>query len=166
MQNLSFAIVINTVVFLVWFFLFQKDRNKGLEALKSGLQAIFSMLPFILIIICVLGVLSSFISPKLISQYLGDHAGKGGFLLISVFSSFLQIPGIIAFPIAASLRQNGAAISVVAVFACASTMASVVTFPIEIKYLGKKLPFIRIFITYIISVSVGFLTGLIFHLFT
>ncbi len=73
----------------------------------------------------------------------------------------MQIPGIIAFPVAATLKAGGATVATVAVFASASTMSSVMTLPLEMKYLGKKLPFIRIGLTYVICVIVGALTGYI-----
>jgi len=166
MNNLIFAVLVNGIVIIGWLYLLSKDKDKGIKAVKIGLQTIFSMLPMILIIISALGVISSFITPDQISKTLGSQAGLKGFLFISVVSSFMQIPGIIAFPIAATLRESGAAIATVAVFACASTMSSVITFPIEIKYLGKKLPIIRICLTYIICIIVGLLIGFIFKLFS
>ena len=165
MKDFTFAIIINTVIFIAWLYLVIRDKKKGLQAVKIGLQTIFEMLPLIMVIIGSLGILSSFITPEQISNYLGDRSGLKGFLFISIISSFLQIPGIIAFPIAQVLRQSGAAIGTVAVFASASTMSSIITLPIEMKYLGKKLPFIRIGLTYVICVLVGFATGLIFRLF-
>jgi len=165
MNNILFAAVVNGIILAAWLVMTFKDKKKGLKALETGLQIIFSMLPLILIIIGLLGLFSSFVSPESIAAYLGDHAGIKGFLFISVLSSFLQIPGIIAFPIAATLRQGGAALGTVAVFCCASTMASIFTLPIEMKYLGKKLPFLRIGLTYVISIIVGLLTGLAFKLF-
>lgn len=164
MSNYLFALIINGIVIAIWIFLLVKNKNKGLKMLRVGWQTIFDMLPLILIIISALGIFSSFVSPDEISKYLGDQSGAKGFLFISVISSFMQIPGIIAFPIAAMLLKSGATIAVVAVFACASTMSSVITLPIEMKYLGKKLPFLRIGLTYIVCVIVGSLTGLILHL--
>jgi len=164
MKDFLFAAIVNGVVFIAWFILLIKNKSQGWQAIKIGFRTIFDMLPIILIIISLLGIVSSFVNPNQISNYLGDRSGIKGFLFISVISSFLQIPGIIAFPIAATLLKSGAAISTVAVFACASTMSSVLTLPLEIKYLGKKLPIIRIGLTYIICVIVGLLTGLILHL--
>ena len=165
MNNLVFAAIINGIIIAIWLFLLFRDKKKGLQALKIGWQTIFAMLPIILIIIGLIGVFSSFTNPDNIAKYFGDRAGIKGFLFVSLVSSFLQIPGIIAFPIASTLYQSGAAVSTVAVFACASTMASVFTLPLEMKYLGKKLPFIRIGLTFFICIAVGFLTGAIFHLF-
>ena len=164
MKNLLFPIGVNGVVFILWLLLFVKDRKKGMLAIRTGWETIWSMLPFILIIIGLIGIGSSFINPESIARYLGDQAGIKGFLFVSLFSSLLQIPGIIAFPIAAKLYESGAAVSAVAVFACASTMASIFTFPLEMKYLGRKFPVIRIGLTYILCVVVGLGTGVIVHL--
>jgi len=164
MNNLLFAILVNGAVIAIWLYICIKDKEKGLKALTTGWQTILGMLPLILIIVGLIGLFSAFFTPDNIANYLGDQAGLKGFFFVSVFSSFLQIPGIIAFPIAATLYHGGAAVGTVAVFACASTMASIFTLPIEMKYLGKKLPFIRVGLTYLISVTVGLLTGLIFHL--
>lgn len=165
MNNLLFALIVNSVVFLLWLVMFVKNKEKGLQALKVGSQTILGMLPLILIIIGGIGLFTTSLSPENITKYLGERAGISGFIFVSLFSSLMQIPGIIAFPIAATLLKSGAAISVVAVFAGASTMASVFTFPIEIRYLGKKFAVIRILLTYVVCVIVGILTGIIFHLF-
>lgn len=166
MSNLLFASIVNGVVMIGWLFLISKDKEKGIKAVRIGLQTILSMLPMIIIILSILGVASSFVTPNQISNILGDQAGLRGFFFISVISSFMQIPGLIAFPIASALRESGAAIATVAVFASASTMSSIITFPLEIKYLGKKFAVIRISLTYIICVIVGLSVGLIFKLFS
>ncbi len=164
MKDYLFALIINGIVVGIWIFLLVKNRSKGWKMLRVGWQTIFDMLPLILIIISALGVFSSFVGKDEISKYLGAQSGSKGFFFISIVSSFMQIPGIIAFPIAAMLLQSGATIAVVAVFACASTMSSIITLPIEMKYLGRKLPFLRIGLTYIVCVIVGSLTGLILNL--
>ncbi|MCL5969997.1 MAG: permease [Patescibacteria group bacterium] len=164
MDNILFAAGVNGILFLVWLILLYKNQKKACEALKVGLQTIFSMLPLILIIIGCIGIFTTFLTPANIAKFFGDQAGVGGILYVSIFSSLLQIPGMIAFPIAAMLYQNGAAVSIVAVFAGASTMASVFTLPLEIKYLGKKFALIRVGLTYIVCLIVGVMTGFIFHL--
>lgn len=164
MNNLFFAIIINGILLLIWLWILLKNPQRGKQALKIGLQTIFSMLPLILIIIGSIGIFTTTLTPANITKYLGDQAGIGGFLFVSLFGSFLQIPGVIAFPIAAMLLQNGAAVSVVALFAGTSTMSSIFTLPLEIKYLGKKFALTRVILTYFVCVIVGILTGIIFHL--
>lgn len=166
MNNLLFAIIVNGVVLTIWLVIFLKDKEKGLKAIKVGLQTILSILPILLIMVGLIGLFSSFINPSDIAKYLGEQAGISGFLFVALFSSFLQIPGIVAFPIAATLFKSGAAVSIVSLFACAATMASVFTLPLEMKFLGKKLPIIRIGLTVIVSIIVGLLTGILFHLVT
>jgi len=164
MKSFLFPLIINGIMLVIWFILFLKDRKKALTALSVGWQTLWSILPFLFIIIGLLGIGSSFVHSDNIAVYLGEKAGVKGFIFVSIFSSFLQIPGIIAFPITAKLYESGAAVSTVAVFACASTMASIFTFPLEMKYLSKKFPVIRIGLTYVLCVMVGLGTGVIVHL--
>ncbi|MFA6594476.1 MAG: permease [Candidatus Buchananbacteria bacterium] len=165
MQDYLFAIVINGIIFAAWLFLLFKDRRRGMEAVKIGCRTIIAMLPLILIIIGAIGLFSAFIDPNNIANSFGEQSGWRGFFIVALVSSFLQIPGIIAFPIAATLYHNGAAAGVVAVFACASTMASIFTLPLEMKFLGKRLPFLRLGLTFVLSLVVGVLTGAVFNLF-
>jgi len=164
MQDYLFAIIINGIVIAAWLFLFFKNRRQGIEAVKIGGRTVAGMLPLILIIICFIGLFTAFVNPADIAAYFGDRSGWQGFLIVAVISSFLQIPGIIAFPIAATLYQSGVSAGVVAVFACASTMSSVFTLPLEMKFLGRKLPFLRIGLTFVVCLVVGALTGLIYNL--
>jgi uncharacterized membrane protein YraQ (UPF0718 family) len=164
MNNILFALLINGIIFVFWLVLFIKDKEKGIQALHVGWETISSMIPMIIILIGAIGIFSSFMDAKNVSIYFGEKSGIQGFLFVSIISSFLQIPGILAFPIAQTLYHNGVAVATVALFACASTMASLFTLPIEMKYLGKKFPFVRIGLTYAISIAVGLLTGIIYHL--
>ncbi len=164
MNDFIFAIIINGIVFAFWLGLFFKSKEKGLKAIRIGLQTILSMAPFILIVIGLIGMFSTFMDPSSVAQYLGEKSGVKGFLSVALVSSFLQIPGIVIFPMASTLYDNGAAAGVVAVFISASTMASIFTLPLEMKYLGKKLPFIRVGLIFIISVAIGVSMGLVFHL--
>lgn len=165
MKNIIFAIIVNGIAFTAWLFLFFKNKEKGVKAVKIGLQTIFSMTPFLLIVVGLIGIFSSFADPATIAQYLGDKSGMKGFFSVAIVSSFLQIPGIVIFPMAATLYNNGAAVGTVAVFICASTMASIFTMPLEMKYLGKRLPPIRIGLIFIVSVAIGLSMGAVFHLF-
>jgi len=162
MQDMIFVIGVNGVVFLFWLILFFKNKQKGIDAIKIGFKTIFSMLPFLFVIMALIGLASSFINPDVISKYLGAQAGWKGFLSVALVSSLLQIPGIVIFPMAAMLYKSGAAAGIIALFVCASTMASIFTFPLEAKFLGKKIPLVRIPMILIISIAIGILTGIIF----
>lgn len=164
MSNLFFVLGINGVAFACWLFLLIKDKKKGMLALKIGWETISEMIPLIIILTASIGLFSNFISPQDISKNFGETSGLGGFFFVAFASSFLQVPGILAYPIAATLWHNGVAVGTVAVFACSSTMASIFTLPLEIKCLGKRFAFVRVGLTYIIAISVGLLMGIIYHL--
>lgn len=162
MQNYLFAIIINGVIIALWLLLLFKDKKKGMEALKIGCRTVFSMLPLILIIIGAIGLFGVFVNPSDIAGSFGAQSGWRGLIIVTLVSSFLQIPSIIIFPIAATLYHSGASAGVVATFACASTMASIFTLPLEMKFLGRRLPPIRIALIIIISTIIGGLTGIVF----
>jgi len=162
MQNYLFAIIINGVIIAIWLVLLAKDRKRGIEALKIGCRTVFSMLPLILIIIGAIGLFSVYVNPNDIASSFGDQSGWRGLVVVTIVSSFLQIPSIIIFPIAATIYHSGASAGVVATFACASTMASIFTMPLEMKFLGRRLPPIRIALIVVISIIIGGLTGLVF----
>jgi len=164
MNDIIFALIINGIVFAVWLFLFFKDKERALKAVKVGCQIIFSMMPFLLIVMGLIGIFSSFADPDIIAQYLGDKSGMKGFFSVAIMSSFLQIPGIVIFPMAAALYNSGAAAGIVAVFISASTMASIFTMPLEMKYLGRKLPPVRIALIFVISLAIGFSVEFVFRL--
>lgn len=164
MQDMTFVIAVNGIVFLAWLILFLKDRKKGTNAIRIGFKTIFSMVPFLFIIMALIGLFGSFLNPDIITKYLGAQAGWKGFVSVALVSSLLQIPGIVIFPIAEVLLKNGATAGIVSLFICASTMASIFTFPLEAKFLGKKIPIVRIPMILIISICIGILTGLIFKL--
>jgi len=161
MNDLTFPLIINAVIICIWLALFFKDKKKAIVAVSTGAKTIFSMLPFLCIIVSVIGIGSSFVDTKLMTSYLGEQSGIAGFFIVSVLSSFLQIPGIIAVPITSALYTSGVSVSIVAVFLAASTMSSIFTLPLEIKYLGKKFAYTRIGLTYILCVVVSMLMGII-----
>jgi len=164
MNTILFPLIINFIVFAVWFVIFLKDKKKGIQAIKIGIKNILEMTPFLLIIVGLIGIFSIYVSPAMLETYLGGNSGIGGFLFVSLLSSVMQIPGIMAVPIASTLYHSDVPVSITAVFLSASTMSSVFTLPLEIKYLGKKFAYIRIGLTYVLCIVVSLLTGYFVHL--
>ena len=159
MSTILFPIIINLIVMLIWFGIFLKDKGKGILAIRIGIKNVLEMIPFLLIIVGLIGMFSIYISPAVLETYLGGNSGIGGFIFVSLISSIMQIPGIMAVPIASTLYTSGVPVSITAVFLTASTMSSVFTLPLEIKYLGKKFAYTRIGLTYLLCIIVSLLTG-------
>ena len=77
----------------------------------------------------------------------------------AVVGSVTLIPGFLAFPMAALLLQNGAGAAQIGAFVSSLMMVGVITLPVEIKYLGKKVAFLRNLLAFGFSFLVALVIG-------
>jgi uncharacterized membrane protein YraQ (UPF0718 family) len=115
----------------------------------------------VLAIIIVIGLMLGFVPKSLISNVVGKEAGLKGALIVAPLGAVLYIPSIISFPLAASLLKCGASVVSVAVFITTLTMIGLVTLPLEIRELGKKLALLRNGLSLLIALVIGLLMGVI-----
>ncbi|HHD16798.1 MAG TPA: permease, partial [Euryarchaeota archaeon] len=73
----------------------------------------------------------------------------------------LFIPSLLSFPLAASLLEGGASLSVVVAFITTLTMIGTVTLPLEIRELGKKMALLRSGMSFIIAIVIALIMGAI-----
>ncbi len=137
------------------------DRTKTKQALIVALKSFFRILPTVLIVIVVIGLLLGFVSRNQISQIVGEQAGFWGVLVVALLGAILHIPSLVSFPLAASILESGASVTAVAVFITTLTMIGVVTLPIEIRELGRKMALLRNGISFIIAIVIGLIMGAI-----
>ena len=155
----STAIFINSFVLLSLIVSFFKDKGKTKNAIKVAYKSLLEMLPVVLIIIILIGLLLGFVSPETISKFIGEQSSWGGFLLIAILGTVAHIPSLLAFPIAASLLDSGAAITSVAVFITTLTMIGIVTLPLEVQLMGRKFALLRNGISFIIAILIALIMG-------
>lgn len=153
------AIFINSFVLLCLIGSYFKDKGKTKNAIKVAFKSLLKMLPVVLIIIILIGLLLGLAPPETISKFIGEQSGWEGFLLIAILGTVAHIPALLAFPIAASLLDSGAAITSVAVFITTLTMIGIVTLPLEIQLLGKKFALLRNGISFIIAILIALIIG-------
>lgn len=120
-----------------------KDRNKTKRAVLKGLKALNNILPLFITVLVIFSIVLSLFDEALMSRILGEDSGIFGTVGAALVGSITLIPGFIAFPVASELLRNGAGIIPVATFISTLMMVGVVTFPMEIKYLGKQAALIR-----------------------
>lgn len=137
------ALFINTLAVAAFGAAFLKNRDSALKALKTAWMMFLSLLPMLLIIILLIALLFAFVSTESLEGFLGDKAGPFGLLSAALLGSVLHIPSLLAFPLAASLLERGAAVGIIAAFITTLTMIGVVTLPIEIASLGKRFALLR-----------------------
>ena len=155
----STAIFINSFVLLCLIVSFFKDKGKTKNAIKVAFKSLLEMLPVVLIVIILIGLLLGFMSPETISKFIGEQSGWEGFLLIAILGTVTHIPALLAFPIAASLLDSGAAFTSVAVFITTLTMIGIVTLPLEIQLMGRKFALLRNGISFVIAILIALIIG-------
>jgi len=155
------VIVINLIA-LVWLiFSVVRSRKKTKESLKIALKTFLRILPIIIIIVVFIGFLLGFLPPEIISRVVGEQTGFLGMLVTAVLGSVLFIPALIAFPLAASLLTGGASIMSVAALITTLTMVGVVTLPLELREMGKKITILRNVFSFIFALIIALIMGVI-----
>ena len=144
---------------LVWAAL--KDRARAWQALVAAGRSFLRLLPTVLLIIVVIGVLFVFAPADQVARFVGEQAGLGGILAISAIGAVLHIPALTSFPMAASLLQKGASLAAVAAFITTLTMVGMVTLPLEIKQLGRKMALLRNGFSFLTAVLIALIMGVI-----
>jgi len=118
------------------------------------------LLPFLSILILV-SILLYVIPPSQIIKYLGEDSGVIGLFIAAVVGSVMLIPGLISYPIAGGLIQQGASYAVVATFMTTLMMVGVVTLPLEIRYFGRTVAVTRNSLNLAAAIIIGLCVGLI-----
>jgi len=155
------AVTINVFSLLCLIIAFFKNRQKTKQALKVAYKSFVSILPTVLVIIILIGVLLSFVPSSKISAIIGEQSGLSGVLIVAVLGSVMHIPSLISFPLAASVLASGASVVAVAAFITTLTMIGLVTLPLEIKELGKKMAVLRNGLSFIFAIIIALIMGAI-----
>ncbi|MDZ7763723.1 MAG: permease [Melioribacteraceae bacterium] len=155
------AIIINGIALILLLIAFLKDRSKSIEALKVAVRSFVKILPSILMIVVLVGIILGVLQPETITQWLGEKSGALGILLTGVLGAVLHIPSLVAFPLAWTLLKSGSSITIIATFIATLTMIGVVTFPLEVKELGKKFAIMRNGLSFLAAILIGWLIGVI-----
>lgn len=135
------------------------DRGRTRLAVRKATQSFMNVLPEFVAVLGLVGLMLTFISPSMISRLLGTGSGPLGFIVASLVGSITLIPGFVAFPLAATLLDQGAGVAQVAVFVSTLMMVGFVTFPLERKYFGRRAALLRNGMAYVYSLVVALVIG-------
>ncbi|HOV13124.1 MAG TPA: hypothetical protein PK771_02475, partial [Spirochaetota bacterium] len=98
---------------------------------------------------------------ELLIKWLGKESGEKGMFIAALLGSISLIPGFIAYPLGGILVKNGVGYPVIAIFITTLMMVGILTFPIEKKFFGFKVAFLRNLFCFIGAIIIGLLIGLI-----
>lgn len=142
-------------VLLSW----KASKDKTRKALRITAKSFAKIIPVMIGIIGIIGLLLTLVPPEWISAYLGKQAGIAGTIGAAVFGAVTLIPGLIAFPLAGSLYQEGASVMTVVAFITTLTMVGVVTAPVEIQQLGRKMTLWRNGLSFVFALIIAVVMG-------
>ena len=154
-------IIINLVAIVSLIIAFIKDKKKAKQSLKMAMMSFIKMLPMLIIIVIIIGLTLGFLSPETIANIIGNQTGVLGIFFAGLFGAVMYIPAILAFPLSASLLEKGASITVITTFIITLTMVGMITLPLEIKELGKKVAILRNVFSFIIAIIIAIIIGTI-----
>ena len=138
---------------------FIKDKKKTKMSLKKAWKSFENILPQMLAMITSIGIIVAVLSPSTISKIIGGSSGWYGVFTSAILGSITLIPAFVAFPLAAILLENGAGYMQLSAFVSTLTMVGVLTFPLEIKFFGKKFTIIRNLLAFGLAFLVAFIIG-------
>ena len=142
---------------IVWSF--SNDRQKTRQSLKKAWKAFDNILPAFALILLLIGVVLTVISPAMVNGLLGSNSGAAGMIISAAIGSITLIPGFIAFPLAKAVLDMGAGIMQVSVFISTLMMVGVVTAPMEVQFFNRKAMMLRNGLGVLLSFLVAFIVG-------
>ncbi|MEA4816041.1 MAG: permease [Lachnospiraceae bacterium] len=160
-MNSLFTYSLYGIVSVLLIISFIKDKTKTLMSLKRAWKMFINVLPQFLAILLLIGLLLEVISPETIQHIIGAETGIVGMLVCSLLGAITLVPAVIAFPVAAEILKNGAGVAQIAVFISTLTTVGIVTLPLEMKYLGKKVSVLRNLLFYLFSFITAYIVGVI-----
>ena len=162
-MNTVFTLCLYGVTVILLIISFGKDKKKTRMALKRGWRIFVTVLPQFGAILLVMGMMLATAPPETIEIIMGKESGVRGLLAPAFLGAVAPVPVLIAFPVAAQLLQNGAAVMPVAVFVSTLTTVGFVTMPLEMRYLGKKVAWMRnllaLLFSFVSALAVGAALG-------
>lgn len=149
------------IIFAALGVLAMRDRAKAGQALKVAVRSFVGIFPSMLAIVGLIGLLLGLVPTEVISRYLGQGAGWWATVTATLIGTVMYIPSLVGFPLAASLLRAGASVATIAAFLTALVMVGTVTFPLEVKYLGKKMALSRNLLSLLFAFLIAVVMGVV-----
>ena len=148
-KNYGFYFLGSVILLYLILFLFKPD---GIQAsLKASANLIIKIIPILVLVIIFMGVVNFFVSPKVISKYVGKGSKFRGWF-IAIFMGIVSHGPIYAwFPLLKQLKSRGMRSGLVAVFLY-NRAIKIPLLPLMVHYFGLK--YVLILLIYMIIASV------------
>ena len=138
------------------------DRTKTVAALALAWRRLTAILPVFLAMIAGASFILSLIPQEIYARYLSSGNPTLGAIAAGILGSVSVMPGFVAFPLAGLLMGRGVARITLSLFTTTLMMVGVVTLPIEMRYLGRRVAVLRNLFALLVAVTVALITGAYF----
>jgi uncharacterized membrane protein YraQ (UPF0718 family) len=138
------------------------DRSKTRGAIRVAWKRFVTILPVFLTMIAGASLVLSLIPQEVYSRYLSSNHPAVGAIAAGALGSVSVMPGFVAFPLAAMLMTRGVARLTLSLFTTTLMMVGVVTLPIEMRYLGRRVALLRNAFALLVAIIVALATGAYF----
>lgn len=138
-----------------------KSKEKTKIAFKVAKKSLLKTAPALLTMLGIVGLILGLLTAEKISSLIGAEAGIFATLTAALIGSLTLIPSLVAFPLAGSLLRSGATVMTISAFITTLVMVGIVTFPMEMKVLGKRFTLLRNGLGIIAALLIAFLMGVI-----
>ncbi len=138
-------------VILLYLVLFFFEPEKIRESLKISGNIFIQIVPWLFLIIFLMGIINYFVKPKTVLKYVGEGSGVKGWVL-AISAGILSHGPIYAwYPLLRDLRNQGMKSGLVAVFLY-NRAIKIPLLPLMVHYF--RMPFVIILTGYIIAASI------------
>ncbi|MCK4330088.1 permease [candidate division WOR-3 bacterium] len=141
---LGLVILLHLILFLF--------KPEGIQAsFKASANLIIKIIPILVLVIIFMGVVNFFVSPKVISKYVGKGSKFTGWILAIFIGIVSHGPIYVWFPLLKELKSRGMRSGLVAVFLY-NRAIKIPLLPLMVHYFGLK--YVLILLIYMIIASV------------
>ncbi|MBN2891991.1 MAG: hypothetical protein JXL97_09000 [Bacteroidales bacterium] len=144
-------------------FSFFKNKEKTFFALKIATQKFLNILPLFLVVMAFFALIVTYISPEIMQKYIGKDSGIQGIATSLGLGSIAVMPGFAAFPLCGALKLQGIPFYILAAFTISLMNVGIVSFPLEAKFLGVKVAFIRNILALTVSIIAVIIVKIVFN---
>jgi len=138
-----------------------KNRQKTGRVFIIAGKGLLKSAPTLLAMMGLVGLTLGVLTPKIISNLLGEGAGVLGTLIAAGVGAITLMPSLIAFPLAGSLLRSGAAVMTISAFVTSLVMVGVATAPMEAKNLGLRFTLLRNGLGFISALIIAVVMGVL-----
>lgn len=158
-----FTLCLFTLTTLLLTISFIKNKYKTILSLKKSWKIFLKVLPQFIIFFLSAEFFLTLLKPEIIKQsILGSNSSIFGIFISSLVGSISLVPVLIAFPLSSELLNLGVGLVQITIFISTLTTVGLVTIPLEVKYLGKKVAILRNLLAFVFSYFVALVIGMVF----